>query len=300
MGDRSSLTLLGGQPELLRRVSAVAKKTIVVLIGGRPITFETGQCVANSKPAQAGVGFPWDPNESVGAACLVDSLLSNVSALLVAWRPGAEGGTALINLLSGAVNPSGHLSVSWPRSVGGLGSQTPYLQQLQLHWRETYQEEPSTPLFRFGHGLSYSNFTLGSPQLLSLQREPIDQPVGANDTVILAVNITNSQGPRGTAVLQVYYQQATAPVIRYIQQLLRYKRVVLDPGLSMVVEFEVVVRDMAYWNNQEDGYLPGEVGWQLGTKGRLSTFFLMVGLSAAECQGPNACDLHSAQLNVNP
>ena len=101
-------------------------------------------------------------------------------------------------------------------------------------------------------------------------------------------------------MLQVYYQQATAPVIRYIQQLLRYKRVVLDPGLSMVVEFEVVVRDMAYWNNQEDGYLPGEVGWQLGTKGRLSTFFLMVGLSAAECQGPNACDLHSAQLNVNP
>lgn len=96
------------------------------------------------------VAFPWDPSESFGAACSQPSLLANVSALLAAWRPGAEGGPALFNLLGGAVNPSGRLSVAWPRSVGGIGSQVPYLQQFALHYREQYQDEPTTPLFRFG------------------------------------------------------------------------------------------------------------------------------------------------------
>ena len=142
MGDRSSLTLLGGQPELLRRVSLVAKKTVVVLIGGRPLTFESGLCAAKSGSLSTGIPkievrdgatFPWDPSESFGAACSQPSLLANVSALFAAWRPGAEGGPALFNLLSGVVNPSGHLSVAWPRSVGGIGSQVPYLQQFALH-----------------------------------------------------------------------------------------------------------------------------------------------------------------------
>jgi hypothetical protein len=138
-----------------------------------------------------GLTFPWDPSESFGAACSQPSLLNNVSALLAAWcggprpfsrfrfvletesicqdrlgtdvgnvekdtrfcrRPGAEGGPALFNLLGGAVNPSAHLSVAWPRSVGGIGSQVPYLQQFALHYREQYQDEPTTPLFRFGYG----------------------------------------------------------------------------------------------------------------------------------------------------
>ena len=82
-----------------------------------------------------GVAFPWDPSESFGAACSQPSLLANVSALLAAWRPGAEGGPALFSLLSGEVNPSAKLSVAWPRSVGGIGSQVPYLQQFALHYR---------------------------------------------------------------------------------------------------------------------------------------------------------------------
>ena len=105
MGDRSSLGLIGGQPDLLRRVAAVAKKTIVVLVSGRPITFNTGLCVSQKKGEGSsdnhgegdstrgqGYGFPWDPNARVGAACLQGSLLQNVSGLMMAWRPGAEGG----------------------------------------------------------------------------------------------------------------------------------------------------------------------------------------------------------------
>ena len=179
MGDRSSLELLGGQPELLRRVSAVAKKTIVVLMGGRPLTFNHGLCVSlhgivgapagmqqlHQDSSQFGASFPWDPNEAVGAACATPSLLANVSAMLMAWRPGDQGGVALLNLMTGKVNPSGRLPISWPRSVGGIGAQTPYLQQFQLHHNEAYQDAPSSPLFPFGYGLSYSNFSIGVPVL---------------------------------------------------------------------------------------------------------------------------------------
>ena len=103
-----------------------------------------------------------DPSESFGAACSQPSLLANVSALLAAWRPGAEGGPALFNLLTGTVNPSARLSVAWPRSVGGIGSQVPYLQQYALHYREQYQDEPTpcsrlvskgSHLYRTLHGL---------------------------------------------------------------------------------------------------------------------------------------------------
>ena len=73
-----------------------------------------------------------------------DLLCNQVSALFAAWRPGAEGGPALFNLLSGVVNPSGHLSVAWPRSVGGIGSQVPYLQQFALHCKTVMRV-----LFRF-------------------------------------------------------------------------------------------------------------------------------------------------------
>ena len=115
MKDRSSLELLGGQPDLLRRVAAVAKKTIVILIGGRPLTFGEGLCTTTIDPESSSVAsaFPWDPSERAGAVCSTPSLLQNVSTLLTAWRPGAQGGPAVFDLLSWAANPSGHLPVAW-------------------------------------------------------------------------------------------------------------------------------------------------------------------------------------------
>jgi len=250
MQDRSSLELLGGQPELLRRVSAAAKKTILVLLGGRerhsssssrgvsvpltmrlfrqhtgPLTFNHGSCVALPKAkegrVQQAVGseFPWDPTESVGVACATPSLLGNVSAMFMAWRPGDQGGPALLNLITGAANPSGRLPVAWPRSVGGIGAQSPYLQQFQLHGAgggsEAYQDAPSKPLFPFGFGLSYSNFSLGPPVLST-------QHCKANETVQVSVAVKELSGKVGGAtVVQLYFAQQVAPVIRYFTQLLR-------------------------------------------------------------------------------
>eukprot|EP01050_Picozoa_sp_SAG11_P023424 SAG11_NODE_4704_length_1797_cov_1.630742_2_plen_238_part_00 len=219
---------------------------------------------------QNGETFPWDPSESFGAACSQPSLLSNVSALLAAWRPGAEGGPALLNLLRGAVNPSAHLSVAWPRSVGGIGSQVPYLQQFALHYREQYQDEPTTPLFRFGehkqlirsimwptsdvpprvhvnrpgYGLTYSNITTSVPRVASAN-------VSATDTVDVVVDVNNHSPLAATAVVQLYFQQAIggAAVIRYYSQLVRFVRVHVGAGATTTVTLPLKIADLAYWDN---------------------------------------------------
>eukprot|EP01043_Picozoa_sp_COSAG02_P037700 COSAG02_NODE_2849_length_7902_cov_2.924773_3_plen_306_part_00 len=302
MGDRSSLSLLGGQQELLRRVSAVAKKTIVVLVGGRPLTFEIGSCDAKKGNAdleippatvQDGVAFPWDPSESFGAACSQPSLLANVSALLAAWRPGAEGGPALFNILSGAVNPSAHLAVAWPRSVGGIGSQVPYLQQYALHYREQYQDEPTTPLFRFGYGLSYANVSSSAPRV-------VNPNVSHADTIDIAVDITNHSPRAATTVLQIYFQQMKggAAVIRYYCQLVRFARTHIDAHSTKTVHVELKIADLSYWDNDEEGYL-GTKGWRLGRPGARTTYNLMAGLQAPECTGSGACDLPGVQINFD-
>jgi beta-glucosidase len=308
MQDRSSLELLGGQPELLRRVSAVAKKTIVVLLGGRPLTFNSGLCTrlptayAEQQQQDAAApavssSFPWDPNESVGAVCANPSLLTNVSALFMAWRPGDQGGPALLNLITGKANPSGRLPVAWPRSVGGIGVQSPYLQQYQLHNAEAYQDAPNKPLFPFGYGLSYSNFSLSTP-VLSKQR------CNANDTIQASVTVAELSGKTGGAtVVQLYFAQEFAPVIRYVTQLLRYKKVYVPAGGSVKVVFDVRIRDMQFWNDQEEGYLSGgdggdddasttslpaaTRGWSLGEGGN---FTLSARFDASDTTGHHAVD----------
>lgn len=145
--DRDSLDVGGGQLALLEAVSAVSKQTIVVLVHGRPQTFGD------------------------------NSVLDQVDAMLAAWRPGEEGGHAIVNLLTGKANPSAKLAQSWPRTVGHVHSgSTPWLQRVRGKWVSNskgcdydtdgrcYDAYASsgfapTPLFYFGAGLSYTSYT---------------------------------------------------------------------------------------------------------------------------------------------
>ena len=142
--DRDSLDLGGGQLALLEAVAGLAKKTVVVLVHGRPQTFGD------------------------------NSVLEKVDAMVAAWRPGEEGGHAIINIITGRANPSAKLAQSWPRTVGHVGSgSTPWLQRVRGKWVSNnkgcdydsdgrcYDSYTSTdflptPLFYFGAGLSYT------------------------------------------------------------------------------------------------------------------------------------------------
>ena len=146
-GDRDSLDLQGSQLALLEAVVPVAAKTVVILVHGRPQTFG-------------------DNNKG----------LLGINAMFAAWRPGEEFGNAMLRLLTGEISPSAKLSVSWPRTVGHVGSgSVPWLQEVKGKWVynerghvdqdgrrydnyvSTSTPDPS-PLFYFGHGLSYTTF----------------------------------------------------------------------------------------------------------------------------------------------
>ena len=144
--DRSDLDLPGGQLPLLQALTATGKPVVVLLIHGRQVTFGRG---------------------NVG--------LDGVAALVIGWRPGEEGGPAFLNLLSGAVAPSGRLAQAWPRSVGSIGGPgAPYLYPFQgNHMGESYAagDGPSSPLFQFGFGLSCKNAS--NLQLLVMSRHSV-------------------------------------------------------------------------------------------------------------------------------
>lgn len=246
--DRSSLDLPGAQLTLLETViDSVSNTTkiVVVVINGRSATFGPSS----------------------------QKILARLDALFVAWRPGEEGGTAVFNLVSGIANPSGKLTQAWPRSVGAVsGPGQPYLYPFQgNHMGESYAagDGPSTALFPFGHGLSYTSFVLSNASLSS-------STVSATDTFNLTVTATNQGQLSGATIVQVYFRDQVAfPVRIGSVQLLQFQRVVLQPGESKQVTILVNVGDMSFWNDgkSENVAWSCDTGWCVDP----GTFDLFIG-----------------------
>jgi len=138
LGDRSSLDLVGQQEELARKVLALGKPTVVILLNGRPLS--------------------------------VNYLAANAPALIEGWYLGQETGNALADVLFGRVNPGGKLPVSFARNVGQL----PIFYNRKPSSRRGYLFDTTKPLYPFGYGLSYTTFDISGPRLASatiLKRE---------------------------------------------------------------------------------------------------------------------------------
>ncbi|GII97914.1 beta-glucosidase [Sediminihabitans luteus] len=200
--DSESLELPGVQAELVEAVRATGTPTVVVLLTGRPYA--------------------------------VGPLLGQ-GAVLQAFFPGEEGGTAIARVLSGAVNPSGRLPVSLPRSAGAQ----PYS---YLHPRLGGPSEvtstDSTPALPFGHGLGYTTFVRDALE--------VDATVEAGGTLHASVRVTNTGDREGTDVVQLYARDVVGSVVRPVAQLLGYARVALGPGESAVVDLAVPTTRLAF------------------------------------------------------
>jgi beta-glucosidase len=207
-GDRDSLDLQGSQLALLEAVAPVAKKTVVILVHGRPQTFGENNRV-----------------------------LSQVDAMFAAWRPGEEFGTAMVRLLNGQVSPSAKLSQSWPRAVGHVGSgSVPWLQEVKGKWisnkRGSMDEDgrrynnyvsssspDPTPLFYFGYGLSYTTFQYESMEV----QTPRDTE---NEDIIWEVKVTlsNMSNRDGVEIVQVYVKDPILPYVPFWKRLVGFTR----------------------------------------------------------------------------
>ena len=206
--DSSDLKLPGVQEELARTIIATGKPVVVVLVNGRPYA------------------IPW--------------LAENVNAILEAWLPGEEGGPAIADVLFGVRNPGGKLPVSLPRSVGQL----PIFYNakpsgMKSHPYIDYVSEKATPLYCFGHGLSYTRFKYNA---LSIDRKQAK----SGEVVNISLKVRNVGEIIGDEVVQLYIRDEFASMPRPIKELKGYQRITLNPNEERMLTFHLPVDQLAF------------------------------------------------------
>jgi beta-glucosidase len=233
--DRSELNLPGKQEELLEAVTATGKPVVLVLQNGRPLT------------------ITW--------------AAQHVAAILEAWYPGEFGGRAIVETLFGDNNPAGRLPITFPRSVGQL----PDFYNHFPSKKDSYIEGDSSPLFVFGHGLSYATFNYENLDIIA----PSTSNAG---DILVSCKITNTGQCAGDEVAQLYVHQETASVVTPVKALKGFMRLHLQPKESKTVTFHLKKSDLAVWNaNQQWQFEPGDYTIILGkdSAGGLSAKFTL-------------------------
>ncbi len=213
--SRAMLNLPGIQEQMLQTAVESGKPVVLVLENGRPLDIH------------------W--------------AAEHVPAILEAWYPGTEGGSAVADILFGAVNPGGKLPVSFPRSSG----QEPlYYNHNLTHEPETrpnftsrYEDVLSTPLYPFGYGLSYTNFKFDHLKLSKTSMK-------AGETTEVSVDVTNTGSVAGDEVAQVYIHQRYGSASRPVRELKGFKRVTLAPGETKTLTFPLGTSELEFWSPQ--------------------------------------------------
>jgi beta-glucosidase len=194
-----------------------------------------------------------------GRPLSINYVKEHVPAILEGWYLGEQGGTAAANVLFGDVNPGGKLPITFPRTVGQL----PDFYNHKPSRNRSYLFDSRKPLFPFGYGLSYTEFRFENVRV-----EPKSIRTGGSAKV--SVDITNSGSRAGDEVAQLYIHQRVATTTRPVMQLRGFKRVSLEPGQKVTVDFTLTPEDLSLIDVNKDRVVePG-------------TFDLMVGASSAE------------------
>lgn len=167
-------------------------------------------------------------------------LQNNAAAILNAWEPGSFGGQAVAEVLFGDYNPSGKLPLTVPRSVGQL-------QMVYNHkpstYKHRYHTEKKTPLYPFGYGLSYTTFGYSAPQLSS-------PSIDGDGRVTVELQVTNTGSMTGTEIVQLYVRDEVSSVTRPVKELKGYQRVMLTPGETKTVAFDLGAEHLAFYDLQ--------------------------------------------------
>jgi beta-glucosidase len=238
--DRTNLCLPYGQNELIKQVVQANPRTIVVLVSGPAIE----------------LGF-W---------------MEKVPAVLQAHYSGMEGGHALASILFGEVNPSGKLTVTYPKQLSdspahalgtypGTNGTLFYKEGLLVGYR-WFDAKNIEPTFPFGFGLSYTTFKYSNLKLV-----PAD---GTNGIVTAQFEIKNTGKVAGAEVTQLYVQEKNPSVMRPEKELKGFKKVVLQPGEKQTVSIPLDLRALAYFDPAKSGWVAeaGDYQIQIGSSSR--------------------------------
>jgi beta-glucosidase len=171
----------------------------------------------------------------------------NVDAILETWAGGSQAGNAVADVLFGDVNPSGKLTVSFPRSVGQipiyynhLNTGRPYNEESPKS-TSSYIDIPNSPLYPFGYGLSYTSLNYGE---ISVNNK---NPKG-DETLTVSVIVTNTGKYAGEETVQLYISDPVASVARPVKELKGFQKILLQPGEKKEVAFTVTTEDLKFFN----------------------------------------------------
>jgi hypothetical protein len=211
------------QDDLLRVLASSGKPVVLVLVTGRPYA--------------------------------IGPVAGRLAAVVQAFFPGEEGGGAIAGVLSGRVVPSGRLPAELPASAGAQPSS--YLRS-RLAGQHPGSSVDPTPLFAFGHGLSYTSFAYSG-----LAIEPRDVPT--DGTAVISCTVRNTGDRAGTEVVQLYLSDPVAQVVRPRHWLAGFARVPLEPGQERRVTFRLHADRTAFTGRAGTRIVePGEIGVAIG------------------------------------
>ncbi|MCM2676898.1 beta-glucosidase BglX [Alkalicoccobacillus plakortidis] len=205
--SRSSITLSPSQIELAKKISELGKPVVVTLFNARPID--------------------------------LTELEPYVDAILECWHPGSEGASAIVNLLIGDANPSGKLTMSFPRATGQIpvyynayNTGRPLPAGSEERFFSRYIDIPNEPLYPFGYGLSYASFEYSEARS---NGDKFDR----KQTLQVEIDVTNTCNVEGEEIVQLYIQDPVAEVTRPVKELKGFKKITLAPNETKTVSFEI-------------------------------------------------------------
>ena len=206
---RANINLAGNQLNLVKSLNKLNNELIVIYVNGKPIA------------------EPW--------------IAENVNSIIEAWEPGSLGGQAVGEIVFGDINPSGKLPLTFPRSVGQL--QMIYNHKPSQYFHD-YAEEKITPLYPFGHGLSYSDFNYSKLEVNKSKSE--------KSIINVSFLLTNNGEFYGEEIVQLYFRDSYSSVTRPVKELLKYKRVCLNAKESKTINLSIPIKDLAFYDLNMD------------------------------------------------
>jgi len=231
--SRTDLNIPANQRDLIKALKATGKPLVLVLMNGRPLS------ILEEK--------------------------EQADAILETWFSGTEGGNAIADVLFGDYNPSGKLPITFPRSVGQIPT---YYNHLSIgrpftpgkpgNYTSQYFDDTTGPLFPFGFGLSYTDFSLSDMALTSTT-------LNKTGKLDASVMVKNTGKRDGETVVQLYIQDVTGSMIRPLKELKNFQKVMLKAGEQKVVRFTITEDDLKFFNAQlKFAAEPGKFNVQIG------------------------------------
>jgi len=218
--SRSSLSLPGKQQELLEKIQALGKPIVLLLFSTRPLDLSWAS--------------------------------EHIPAIMDCYFGGTETGNAVADLLVGDAVPGGKLPVTWPRAVGQIpiyyAHTTSHKPYDSPEFTSRYWDAPTSPLYPFGYGLSYSTFSI-SDLRLSTKTAPLDGSITAT------VTVANTGARAADEVVQIYLHQRFGSASRPVRELKGFRRVTLQPGQKQEISFPVGPAERTYWSAAKNGWV---------------------------------------------